>query len=270
MPPRIFAGRLPTASEFAQHDNGAAKNPAAAEESPRQKNRIQAIALPLKTYFVTGTDTGVGKTVLTVLLARFLRGRGIAAAAIKPVSSGRRGDARQLFRAMDGALPLDDINPWHFGAPLAPALAARLEGKKILLGDVLAHCRRMRKRFDALVVEGAGGLLSPLGEDFDSRDILTALRATPIIAAPNRLGTVNAVLLTLEALPQSLRRKAKIVTMQTEPQKRPTSAARSNPALLEQLCGAEVFTLPWLGRKIVYPSGRMGSRVRRTLQGILQ
>ncbi len=71
-------------------------------------------------FFITGTDTGVGKTVLTALLARFLRGRGVNAAALKPVCSGGRGDARIFSAAMDGALPLDKINPWHFHAPVAP------------------------------------------------------------------------------------------------------------------------------------------------------
>jgi len=78
-----------------------------------------------QTLFITGTDTGVGKTVLTALLVKFLRGRGVNAAALKPVCSGDRSDARKLFAVMDGALPLDKINPWHFRAAIAPLLAAR-------------------------------------------------------------------------------------------------------------------------------------------------
>ena len=152
-------------------------------------------------FFITGTDTGVGKTVLTALLARYLRERGVNVAALKPVCSGGRDDARVLHAAFNGALTLDEINPWHFHAPVAPLLAARRERKRVRLADVLAHLRVMHERFDVLLVEGAGGLLSPLGEDFNSRDLIAALRATPIVVCPNRLGVVNQVLLTLEALP---------------------------------------------------------------------
>src|SRR5258708_28833128 len=115
-------------------------------------------------FFITGTDTGVGKTVLTALLVKFLRECGVNAAALKPVCSGNRGDARKLFAAMDGALSLDEINPWHFRAAIVPLLAARRENKKVKLAQVLAHVRAMQRRFEILLVEGACGLLSPLGE----------------------------------------------------------------------------------------------------------
>src|SRR5271167_2933423 len=97
--------------------------------------------------FITGTDTGVGKTVLTALLTRFLRERGVNAAALKPICSGGRADACVLRAAMDGALSLDEINPWHFRAPIAPMLAARKENRRVKLSQVLAPIRAMRKRF---------------------------------------------------------------------------------------------------------------------------
>src|SRR5947207_4859213 len=122
--------------------------------------------------FITGTDTGVGKTVLASLLARHLRERGVAVAALKPICSGGRADARALHASLDGALTLDEINPWHFRAPLAPLLAARREHRRVELADVLAHLRRIQRRFDVVLVEGAGGLLSPLGDDFNSRDLI--------------------------------------------------------------------------------------------------
>ncbi|HZL13069.1 MAG TPA: dethiobiotin synthase, partial [Verrucomicrobiae bacterium] len=86
--------------------------------------------------FITGTDTSVGKTVLTALLAKFLRERGENAAALKPICSGGRDDARKILAAMNGVLPLDEINPWHFRAPIAPVLAARAEKKIIKLPQV--------------------------------------------------------------------------------------------------------------------------------------
>jgi dethiobiotin synthetase len=209
-----------------------------------------------QTFFITGTDTGVGKTVLTALLVKFLRGRGVNAAALKPVCSGGRGDARKIFAAMGGAvevhspkskvqspaLSLNEINPWHFRAAVAPLLAARREDKKIKLLQVVAHARAMQKRFDVLLIEGAGGLLSPLGENFNSRDLIRALRAMPIIVAQNKLGAVNQVLLTLEALPESLRAKSRVVLV--SPQK-PDASTKTNATLLAEFFDAgRIFLLP--------------------------
>src|SRR5450432_3408413 len=105
-----------------------------------------------QTLFITGTDTGTGKTVLTALLVKFLRARGVNAAALKPVCSSNRADARILHAAMNGALTLDEINPWHFRPPIAPLLAARKENRPVKLPQVLAHARAMQKRFDILLV----------------------------------------------------------------------------------------------------------------------
>ena len=194
------------------------------------KRMIPLSCPPMKpTYFITGTDTGVGKTVLTALLANFLRARGVAVAAIKPICSGNRDDAVSLYAALDGALTLDEINPWHFHAAIAPALAAKLEKKSVTRAQVLAHIRATRKNFAVTLVEGAGGLLSPLGKDFDSRDLITALRAIPIIVAQNKLGAVNHILLTLEALPKNLRAKSKVVLMSPP---KPDAATKTNANLL--------------------------------------
>jgi dethiobiotin synthetase len=187
-------------------------------------------------FFITGTDTGVGKTMFTVLLLKFLRGEGVNAAALKPICSSGRDDARKILAVMDGTLSLDEINPWHFRAAIAPSLAARQEKKAVRLASVAAHIRTMQKRFDILLVEGAGGLLSPLGENFNSRDLMVALNATPFIVSPNRLGVVNSVLLTLEALPKKLRAKARVVLM---PQRKQDSSAKTNGALIAEFFDAK-------------------------------
>ena len=217
-----------------------------------------------QTLFITGTDTGVGKTVLTALLASFLRARGVRAAALTPVCSGGRADARALHAALAGALTLDEINPWHFRAPVAPSLAARRENKTVKLPQVLAHLRPLQKIFDVLLVEGAGGLLSPLGENFNSRDLILALRATPVIVAPNKLGVVNHILLTLEALPKSSRPKAKIILMSPP---KPDAATGSNTKLLEQFFpGGRIFLLPWLGENFSAADVLKNSHTRRMFQ----
>jgi len=241
-----------------------------------------------QTFFITGTDTGVGKTVLTALLARLLRERGINVAALKPVCSGNRADARKIFTALDGALTLDEINPWHFRSPVAPLLAARLEKKPVKLAQVLGHIRATRKKFAVLLVEGAGGLLSPLGvcsgglrpspssalterrykENFDSRDLILALRATPIIVAPNKLGAVNHLLLTLESLPKNLRARAKVVLMSPP---KSDAATASNAKLLAQFVSPEkTFTLPWLGEDFSATEVLKKRQVKRTLAALLK
>jgi dethiobiotin synthetase len=216
-----------------------------------------------QTPFITGTDTGVGKTVLTALLVKFLRERGVSAAALKPVCSGNRADARALRAATTGTLTLDEINPWHFRTPVAPLLAARMERKAVKLSQVLAHARAMQKRFDVLLIEGAGGVLSPLGEDFDSRDLIAALRATPVVVAPNRLGVLNQILLTLEALPKKLRANTRVVLIS---QPKPDASAKINSKLLAEFTNAKIFSLPWLDKNF---HAMKNPPVRRMLQGLL-
>ena len=226
--------------------------------------RFDVVGMQPATVFITGTDTGVGKTLLTALLVRFLRGRGIPAAALKPVCSGGRSDARLLRAASGGRLTLDEINPWHFRAPVAPSLAARRERKQVKRSSVVAHLRRLQKRFDVLLVEGAGGLLSPLGNDFNSRDLIASLRATPIIVGPNRLGVVNQVLLTLEALSPGAAARACIVLMSPP---RPDAATRTNAGLLaEPFVEERIFQLPWLGNQFDLVCGLEDLRVHRVLR----
>jgi dethiobiotin synthetase len=223
--------------------------------------RFDVAGMKRTTFFITGPDTGVGKTVLTALLARHLRERGVNAAALKPVCSGSRGDACALRAAMNGALTPDEINPWHFRAPIAPLLAARRERKRVTPAAVLAHVRMMQRRFDVLLVEGAGGLLSPLGGNFDSRDLIAALRATPIIVCPNRLGAVNQVLLTLAALPRSASCRARVVLMSPP---RPDVSTKTNAGLLAEYFDAKrIFELPWLGGRFNPEKVLKDSRVWR-------
>ena len=173
-----------------------------------------------------------------------------------------------LHAAANGVLRLDEINPWHFRAPVAPLLAARQERKRVRLAEVLAHIRVMQERFDILLVEGAGGLLSPLGEDFNSRDLVESLSARPIIVCPNRLGVLNQILLTLEALPSRAAARARVVFM-SPPQ--PDASTRTNARLLaEQFDGKRIFLLPWSGRHFDLKRAAKDFRVRRMLGAMEQ
>ena len=217
-------------------------------------------------FSITGTDTGVGKTVLTALLARHLRERGVRVAALKPICSGGRDDARTVHAALNGALTRQEINPWHFRSPLAPLLAARRERKRVRLAQVVKHIRSIQMRFDVVLVEGAGGLLSPLGDGFDLRDLIAALRAMPIVVCPNRLGAVNQARLVIEALPGTAARRAQLVLVDPP---RLDPAAQTNSQLLAELLGkTPIHRLPWLRRWKDLEECLRNSRVHRTCAGL--
>lgn len=209
--------------------------------------------------FVTGSDTGVGKTVLTAALTRRLRGLGVSAVALKPLCSGGRADARELHSASGGALALDEVNPWHFRAALAPVLAARREGRRLRLTEAAARVRAVARRFELALVEGAGGLLSPLAEDGDNLDLLTALRPTEVIAVvPNRLGAVNQARLVLRALPARLRPRAVVVLVDAPGG---GAAAQTNAGLLAEFAPeVRVVRMPWLAA-----GGRLSRRAASAL-----
>ena len=216
-----------------------------------------------RTYFITGTDTGVGKTVLTTLLIRHLRQRGMPVRAAKPICSGGRDDARALCDALAGTMTLDEINPWHFAAPIAPVLAARQVGKKINLDAVIHYLRGVRRSSETFLIEGAGGLLSPLGEDFSSLELIQNLRAIPIIVCPNRLGAVNQARLVLTALPPGLRKQALVVLASSG---RAGAIGKLNVKLLAEFLPPErIHELPWIPNGAWRKAGILPAKVRRFL-----
>lgn len=210
--------------------------------------------------FVTGSDTGVGKTVFAALLVRHLRESGVRVAGLKPICSGGRSDARALRAAAGNVLTLDEVNPWHFRDALAPVLAARKENRRVRLREVVAHIQRVAKGFDCVVVEGAGGLLSPLGVDFDSRDLLCALSAKPLVVCANRLGAVNQALLVLEALPRALANQAHVILSTVKPD----GASAGNVQLLSERLGRQrVHVLP-----PIQPKQPASPIIRRALRAL--
>jgi dethiobiotin synthase len=216
---------------------------------------------------ITGTDTGVGKTFLTVLLTAHLRALGVRVAALKPICSGGRDDARALHQVQNGELGLNEINPWHFRAPLAPLLAARKEKRQVALRDVIADAHSFSMRFDVVLIEGAGGVLSPLGEGFNTADIIRGLGADTFVVAPNRLGAVNHVLLTVRALPLVASQRARVVLNSP---RNADAASRTNPALLSELIGEDrVHLLPYITSRIAERAIARPA-LQRALNGLLQ
>jgi dethiobiotin synthetase len=155
--------------------------------------------------FVTGTDTAVGKTVVTAAIVAALRARGHDVGVAKPLQSGAlAGDATgdaMLLREWTGVPePPTEIAPYSFAAALAPSVAAELEGRVVTLADALDAVESVAANHDAVVVEGAGGLIVPLGPDWTVADLAAALAFPVLIVARAGLGTVNHTALTVRAL----------------------------------------------------------------------
>ncbi len=152
---------------------------------------------------VTGTDTGVGKTVVTCALLRSLVARGLTPIPIKPVETGcadlaQPEDAIALSEAA-GGVPLEVVCPARYRTPAAPATAARLEGSAHTYQGLVDHVRGVQARSPWVVVEGAGGLLVPLVEGKSFGDFAQTLGASLVVVARDALGTLNHTSLTLEA-----------------------------------------------------------------------
>jgi len=152
--------------------------------------------------FITGTDTGVGKTFVACALARALRARGLRVAVLKPVETGVAGepeDALRLRAAAEDPAPLDDICPYRLRAPLAPAVAARLEGRAIDVDRLSQDILRRAATADVLLVEGAGGILVPIRDTTTYADLAAQVGLPVLIVGANRLGTINHCALTARA-----------------------------------------------------------------------
>lgn len=193
-------------------------------------------------FFITATDTGVGKTEIACALIAAARASGIDAIGMKPAqaghSPGEPSDAERLRDASEGAEPLDVICPYSLSAPLAPAVAARKEGRTIELPRILQAARALASRHAAIVVEGAGGLLVPLTERETYADLAVALALPVIVVARAGLGTVNHAALTVEALRGRGLEIAAIVLNRTTPYDDPS--VPYNGAEIARLTGVAV------------------------------
>lgn len=171
----------------------------------------------MKRFFVTGTDTGVGKTWVSTILIELFQRAGYQTGAYKPVCSGaefpeagkpRWADADLLQAAGSQSLALNEetlsqlICPQRFIAPLAPPEAARLEGKSVIRELLRSGLHAWQGQAQVVVVEGAGGFLSPLSDQDTLADLASEFQAPVIIVAGNRLGVINHTLLTVEAIRQ--------------------------------------------------------------------
>jgi len=156
-------------------------------------------------FFVTGTDTGVGKTRVAVALIHALRARGLRVAAMKPVSAGNvpgelNEDVVALLQAANVAADIRDVNPYAFAEPIAPHIAAQQAGVRIELAAIAAAYARLAAAADVVVVEGAGGWRVPLNEHEDMADLAQRLGLPVVLVVGLRLGCLNHALLTAESI----------------------------------------------------------------------
>ncbi|MEO6226755.1 MAG: dethiobiotin synthase [Thermomonas sp.] len=158
--------------------------------------------------YITGTDTGIGKTLASTALLHALRVHGLRAAGMKPVASGCEqidgqwcnADALALLAASDPRPAYQDLNPYALPAPLAPELAARDAGLEVSLQVLLDAHARLAAKTDALVVEGVGGWAAPLSASLMQADLVRALRLPVVLVVGLRLGCLNHALLSARAI----------------------------------------------------------------------
>lgn len=200
--------------------------------------------------FVTGTDTGVGKTVVAAAIIAALRARGERVAACKPVLTGIDGPPDSEWPRDDELLgaaagtPPEAVCGLRFGPPVSPHLAAELAGRPIAPAELVAAARRAATGADAVVVEGVGGLLVPLAPGYDVRALAGDLALPLVLAARPDLGTINHTVLTLEAARAGGLRVAAVVL--TPWPAAPSTVQRSNRETIARLGAVEVATLAHL------------------------
>jgi dethiobiotin synthetase len=200
---------------------------------------------------ITGTDTGVGKTMVSTVLLRLMRARGLSVAAMKPVETGvsagdPHADAERLRAAAGGGDALDQVRPLLLKEPLAPWVAAARGGALVDLAALDAAFRSLCEGRDAVLVEGAGGLLVPLTRDLGFDGLFVQWDLDLVVVAGNRLGAINHTLLTVRAAHDvGLRVRGVVLNaLDAEP---PGIAESTNlESLTELLAPVPVLPFPWL------------------------
>jgi dethiobiotin synthetase len=209
-----------------------------------------------KGIFITGTDTGVGKTYVATGIAKALRSAGIEVGVMKPAETGCRvhsgkllpSDAEALIQAASVRDSLSLVNPFRFRAPVAPSVAAQLDRKTIDPEKILRSFKTLSQRHRFMIVEGAGGLMVPLAEGYLFLDLAEAMNLPVVIVARPGLGTINHTLLTIEALRTRGLTVAGVVINDSQGGKKGLAEATS-PEVIQNLSGVPIIgTIPYRHR----------------------
>jgi dethiobiotin synthetase len=189
-------------------------------------------------FFITGTDTNVGKTYVTRLILETLRKDGQDAVGYKPVACGDREDA-VLLAAASGGLSLDEVNPIFLKTPVAPYVAGMLENQPVDPAILIAGFHRLAAQHAKVFVEGAGGWEVPLAANYRVSDLATDLALPVILVAGNKLGALNHIILTVNAIRARGLVCAGIILNQLEDQM--DTAMITNKGVVEDLTGAPLL-----------------------------
>ncbi|GBE05036.1 MAG TPA: dethiobiotin synthase [Nitrospirae bacterium] len=195
-----------------------------------------------KGFFITGTDTGVGKTFVASGLLQAFKSLGMSACPMKPVETGCKTkkeklvpeDTLRLIRASGVDEPLDIINPFRLKHPLAPSVAAELEGITIKKNRIISAYRSLSKKYDVTLVEGAGGIMVPLYKKYLFLDLIKDLDLPLIIVSRPGLGTINHTLLTIEIAKKKGIKVLGVIINHTTIIKKGL-AEKTNPQVIEKL-----------------------------------
>lgn len=210
----------------------------------------------MSAYFISAIGTGIGKTFVTCALAHQLKQAGHAVAAYKPIISGydestpRESDTWQIARSLghqdESAETIQTISPWRFKAPLSPHMAAKMEGKAINPEALMDWSMKAQNSADTVLIEGVGGLMVPLHEQFTVLDWIQAMRWPVVLVAANYLGAINHTLLSLSALEERGIRLQSLILTENIPSEVPL---KETEATLRDFLPSEapIITVPHLG-----------------------
>jgi dethiobiotin synthetase len=201
-----------------------------------------------KGFFITGTDTGVGKTVIAGALIRVLQANGTDTCGMKPIETGCSGKGDALYPS-DGMFlmnsagveeDIEDIVPYRFETPAAPLVASEREGRDIDVDILIRAFNHLSSRYQAIVVEGAGGLLVPIRRDYFMLHLARDLGLPLIVVSRPAIGTINHTLLTVGyALKEGI--EVSGIIMNFNSPRNGTVAEETNPSLLKSLCQVPLF-----------------------------
>ena len=220
---------------------------------------------------IIGTDTGVGKTEVGCALAGIARARGLRVGVFKPVETGCRWennrlipqDGLKLLEASGAGLPLDLVVPYRFSLPASPYASARAEGKRIEFEKIYQIFDELAGEFDLILVEGAGGLLVPVNENFLFADLIRPMHLPVLVVAENRLGVINQTLLTVESARRRGLEVLGVLLNQTQPGEIPGS--------LENTRQIEEFSrVPVLAEIPFFPSQERSRGISQLLEGLFE
>ena len=193
-------------------------------------------------FFITGTDTGVGKTHFTACLTRSLRQNSIPAIPLKPISSGDRSDSILLSDATGGVISPAEINPIHFSAPLAPYAASIVESKPFPWGILRERIVKLTQSYPGpFLIEGVGGWRVPIDSTLGIREWAQELALPVVLVARNTVGTLNHTLLSVDSIRQA-NLPIRGLILNEHFSRTDDPSATTNPALLQELTSLPILS----------------------------